>query len=242
MLSAKKINDNLVVIRESHDGEGIIFCMQLVIGKNKAALIDAGNIETPELLELIRQFTSLPVALYLTHGHRDHIGNISFFDEVHIGAQDSVMLDKDINYIPLTHGEKIDLGGTILEAYALSGHTSGAFCFINKEDGYTLTGDIVNCETWLCWSTSDMPYQYAKKVSAFYEKLQEYGVKTVLEGHVYQPLCVDICKDMIYALNGIDVENDKMHHVESGKIKNQHSYGKSTIIYDKERIENDRRI
>lgn len=242
MLSAKKINENLVVIRESHDGESIIFCMQLVIGKNKAVLIDCGNIKTPELLKLIRQFTSLPVALYLTHGHRDHIGNVSFFDEIHIGVEDSIMLDEGINFIPITHGEKIDLGGTILEAYALSGHTAGAFCFINKKDGYTLTGDIVNCETWLCWSSCDMPYQYAKKVSAFYEKLLEYGVKTVFEGHVCEPLSVDICKDMICALNEIDVKNDKMHHIEYGKIKNQHSCGKSTIIYDKERIENDRRI
>lgn len=216
--------------------------MQLVIGKNKAALIDAGNIKSYELLKLIRQFTTLPIALYLTHGHRDHVGNISFFDEVHLGIDDYTMLDEGVKVIPLTHGEKIDLGGTVLEAYALSGHTAGAFCFINKEDGYALTGDIINCETWLCWSSSDLPHQYAKKVSAFYGELQEYGVKTVFEGHLLEPLTADICKDMIDALYGIDVENDKVHHIENCSIKNQHSFGKSTIIYDKERIKNEKRI
>ena len=242
MLSAKKISDNLIVICEYYDDKSIVFCMQLVIGENKAVLIDAGNKKDPELLKLIRRFTSLPIALYLTHGHRDHIGNASYFDEIHIGMADAIMLDKSINIIPLSDGEKIELGGTVLEAYALSGHTKGAFCFINKDDGYALTGDIINSETWLCWDSCDMPYEYAKKVSEFYDKLKECGVETIFEGHVYEPLSVDICTDMFCALNQINVKTDSLHHIEDGKIKNQHSYGKSTIIYDKERMKNDKRF
>ncbi len=242
MLGAKKVSDSLVVICESHDDKSIVFCMQLVIGTSKAALIDAGNQKDPGLLKLLRRFTALPIALYLTHGHRDHVGNASYFDEIHIGMADCGMLEEGLKLIPLSHGEKIDLGGTVLEAYALSGHTDGAFCFINKNDGYALTGDIINRETWLCWDSCDMPEQYAKKVSAFYDKLRKYGVETIFEGHGCEPLTSDICKDMICALNQIDAETDKMHHMECSGIKNLHSYGKSTIIYDKEIIKNGKRI
>ena len=240
MLSAKRIREDLILICETYPNERIVFCMQLVIGKDRAALIDAGYKRDDALLPLIRTFTSLPVILLLTHGHADHVANTSCFDEVHIGREDAPMLGGKIPYIPLHDGERFELGGTALEAYALPGHSDGAFCFLCKENGYALTGDIVNRETWLCWDSCARPVAYAKRVAAFYELLKKSGITVLLEGHTAEPLSSDLCADMIKALEEIEagsVLTDKAHHTEHGKIKNQHSYGKSTIIYDKESLQ-----
>ncbi len=45
------------------------------------------------------------------------------------------------SYTDIHDGERFDLGGVTLEAFALPGHTKGSFCFINQADGYVITGD-----------------------------------------------------------------------------------------------------
>ncbi len=239
MLVSKKITDSLIIISETDVEKNIIFCMQLVIGKKRAALIDSGLKKDSNLLQEIKSYTDLPVALYLTHGHSDHVGNAELFDEVHISELDAWMLNDNVSYLPLSDGEKIDLGDVVLEAYALSGHTDGGFCFLNKNDGYALTGDIINRETWLCWDHCATPEQYAKKVADFSKKMSEYEIDTIFEGHSDEPISLELCDDMIKALNELSngsVITDKEHHTEVGKIKCAHSYGSSTIIYDKERM------
>ncbi len=239
MFTAKKITDSLYMIIETEPGEPVIFCMYLVVGEKRAVLIDSGLKSSDDLSNVIRSITSLPAELYLTHGHHDHIGNIDSFDNIHIGYEDSFMLGEGTSFISIVDGEMIDLGGIVLKAYALSGHTPGAFCFLNSNEGYAITGDIINHETWLCWNYCDTPSVYAKKVRTFYDMAASLGITSVFEGHCDTPLDVGICLDMITSLSGITKDTaltDCFHHSEKGSIKNIHTFGASTIIYDKERI------
>lgn len=74
-----KIDPEIYVFYESGQFEEVI--SYLVIGKNRAALIDTGcgigNIRT-----LAKQFTQLPIIVVNTHSHYDHIAQNYLFDEV----------------------------------------------------------------------------------------------------------------------------------------------------------------
>lgn len=236
MYLTKKINDRLILIMETHPDKNIVFCMQLVIGTQKAALIDAGLEKSNEFPALIRRFTDLPVILCLTHGHSDHVGNAPFFSDIRIGEADAQMLPDNLAYTALHHGDRIDLGDTVLEAYSLPGHTDGAFCFLNRNDHYALTGDIVNCETWLCWDSCAAPKEYADRISSFRQTLIQDGIDTIWEGHSRTPHSAAICTDMITALHEIaagNTRNDPVHHEEGGRNKYAHTSGRSTILYDR---------
>lgn len=240
MFETRKIDDSLVIISE-RDGSEMHFCMQLVIGTARAVLIDSGLGYDKSLLSVIRKFTSLPVSLYVTHGHGDHAGNAALFDDVHLSSTDAFMVSPDLKFTNIKNGEKIDLGGIELETFELKGHTDGCFVFLNKKEGYALTGDSVNQDTWLCWNTCQKPHQYAETLKNFNAKMKEYGINKFYDGHTFGVLPQGICEDMITALEQISTgqtDNDTYHHTEEGKEKYQHLYGNAKIIYDKETVDN----
>lgn len=236
MFLTYKISDHLILISELDDGR-LFFTMQLVIGNKKAALIDAGLGKDKGLYDLVKTFTDLPVALYITHGHGDHIGNADLFKEIHMSKLDQAMFYHDKDFFDLQDGEQIDLGGVVLEAYAVPGHTDGCFCFLNRAEKYALTGDSINVDTWLCWDTCASPGEYALTVRRFEEKRKAYGITAIYDGHSIEPLPENICDEMADALTEIaegKIQKDRAHHYENGKIKHQHILGNAKIIYDKE--------
>ena len=65
--------------------------MYLVEGARSAALLDTG-IGIGELAPVIREITSLPVTVYLTHGHVDHVGGISGFRKIVVPEADAGLM------------------------------------------------------------------------------------------------------------------------------------------------------
>jgi glyoxylase-like metal-dependent hydrolase (beta-lactamase superfamily II) len=61
--------------------------MYLVVGSRKAMLVDTG-MGIGDLAWVVRRLTSLPVMVVNTHGHPDHAGGNSNFDEVWLPAKD----------------------------------------------------------------------------------------------------------------------------------------------------------
>lgn len=114
----------------------------LLEGEEKAILIDAGT-TIPNLDKVVAEITSKPVTLVLTHVHPDHAGAVECFDEVWIGAADTVNIPEfmpnysgKVNY--LKDGQKFELGGRTIEAYLTPGHTPGSVTFleIGTERGF----------------------------------------------------------------------------------------------------------
>jgi len=81
-----EIHDWLYVIYE--DGIFDEPVMYLVIGENRAVLIDGGS-GIGRIDEVIRRLTDKPCFLLLTHTHNDHIGGCKYFNE--IAAYDDAM-------------------------------------------------------------------------------------------------------------------------------------------------------
>jgi len=61
--------------------EGGLFGQYLVAGEDRALLIDAGA-GVGDLRGMVDQLVEVPVTLLLTHGHWDHVGNATQFDDV----------------------------------------------------------------------------------------------------------------------------------------------------------------
>lgn len=133
----------------------------LLAGTRKAVLIDAleEQFDVP-LAEVVRQLTPLPVEAYFTHGHGDHVGretggllragiplHLSMADfplmlsmaEHFFGGRPDWMREE--SFIDIRAGETIDLGGTVLETFAMPGHTPGCICFLDRTGRRCFTGD-----------------------------------------------------------------------------------------------------
>lgn len=64
--------------------------MYLLAGTERALLIDTG-IGIGNVREFAESLTNLPMEVFLTHNHRDHVGNAPLFERVHISEIDRHM-------------------------------------------------------------------------------------------------------------------------------------------------------
>jgi len=83
----RKINEHLILLGERIAND-TIFVMTLVVGKEKAALIDTGIGIAGDLDQKIRELTNLPIIVLNTHGDADHVGGNGLFGECHISPAD----------------------------------------------------------------------------------------------------------------------------------------------------------
>ncbi|MDO4736373.1 MAG: MBL fold metallo-hydrolase [Bacteroidia bacterium] len=166
--------------------------MYLLEGQDKAILIDAGT-TIPNLDKVVAEITNKPVTLVITHVHPDHAGAVDCFDQVWIGAADTVNIPEfmpnykgKINY--LANGQKIELGGRTIEAYHTPGHTPGSVTFLEvgtdrgfcgdafgTGSGKTSGGILVFCDLDIIINTCREAYNY------FTQK----GYKKFYCGHFY---------------------------------------------------------
>ncbi len=159
-LHVRLICPGVFLLDENHDATGY-----LVVGRDRAALIDTMNAET-NLKEAVRELTDKPVTVINTHGHGDPVfGNI-YFDECYMHPEDYELVKmfvenpkfiEDIEArglrLPAFHevheGDVFDLGGKTLEVYELPGHTQGGILLLLKEDRILFAGDSINHHLWM---------------------------------------------------------------------------------------------
>lgn len=85
--SAKKISERLYIIRESYcDEDG--FTLGLIVGNEKAAVIDSGLGAVDGLRRFTESLTDKPLICLVTHGHPDHAGGAILFDKSYMSMLD----------------------------------------------------------------------------------------------------------------------------------------------------------
>lgn len=90
----KQISDNFFLIYEKY-AEDCLLAMGLIIGTEKAALIDSGmGVFGSELYDVVRGLTDKPVINILTHGHPDHIAGSVLFQEVYMNERDEPQIPR----------------------------------------------------------------------------------------------------------------------------------------------------
>lgn len=95
----KQIKEGLIGIAEKEDpNDDHAVMMYLVIGEEKAALVDAGFGVTDTLRQFVESLTDKPVICLIGHGHPDHAGAAALFDEIYMNPADEPLLPVSLSY------------------------------------------------------------------------------------------------------------------------------------------------
>lgn len=202
-----------------HDDAGCT--SYLAVGIRKAYMVDTGMGDVP-LMPLIRQITSLPVELLLTHAHPDHFGWADGFDAVWLSERESLdgleaMCRRfGVPMLPMrkvrrfAEGAVFDAGDVALEALLLGGHTPGSMVFGIPQWQALLSGDAIGSGAGVL-----MTLPGAASVAGYRQLLQgfhrlasvRYAQALWCPGHVHQagllgqpgfnPPCMGMVEDMI---------------------------------------------
>ena len=73
------------IVQKAVMGQAILY---LVVGTERAALIDSGVKSANDLRSVVNEITDKPVIVLHTHGHFDHIGNSALFSELYIHEEE----------------------------------------------------------------------------------------------------------------------------------------------------------
>lgn len=132
--------------------------MYLLVGKEKALLIDLSNYITWDAtaIESLRKVVydriqGKPLTITFTHNHGDHTGMLPAFVNDKsvrfalpridfIGLKDRF---PDVDYTFFDGGESFDLGGMKVNTLLVPGHTSGSMVFFLEGMNIVFTGDAI---------------------------------------------------------------------------------------------------
>lgn len=144
----------------------------LIIGSKKAALIDTG-LGLGDLPGLVRSLTDLPLLIFNTHCHCDHIGGNGLFAQpIHMGEEDipTCGYSNDVFFrktmlenrrlsdtfdreeylgrgygalIPVKEGDLFDLGELTIKVFDAPGHSAGSRAYLIPERRILYVGDSV---------------------------------------------------------------------------------------------------
>ena len=175
--------------------------MHLVVGEEKAMLIDTG-FGIGDLKALVETLTDKPYYLFNTHFHGDHVlGNPQFetayihaYDEAPLRATmnpeaaarftpkegayykaEDVVAYKDYEVVTVEAGYKFDLGGgEIMEVIHLPGHSAGCAGLVDHKRKIFFSGDsICGTPTFIFGQLPEGPYSEYMTITAYRKALAE---------------------------------------------------------------------
>ncbi len=160
--------------------------MYLIEGSDRAMLIDTGT-KCEALDEVIRQITSKPIYVVITHKHIDHAGNIRYFKEVWMHPLDSsVRMEIPFSgtYKWLKDGDKFDLGGRIIDVYLMPGHTPGSIVLTYRSINACFSGDAFGSgQVWLQLFPHVPMSTYYESCVRMEKIMKEQGITKLYCGH-----------------------------------------------------------
>ncbi len=141
-------------------------CMVLSDDTGECVIVDPGCYDDGELRQVedyISREKLTPKAIWLTHGHFDHIFGVKALSDlysvpVRMSAADQIVLDTDaqmterfnlsvpdtsFSYEGVTKDDVLSFGNTKFTVYETPGHTPGGLCFYDEADKVLLSGDTL---------------------------------------------------------------------------------------------------
>ena len=117
----------------------------LLLGRKRAALIDSG-MNCPDAADMARGLTDLPLILINTHADPDHVSGNGGFREIYMHpAEEACYRSRGGagKVIPLTDGQRLDLGDRPLKIFHIPGHTPGSIALLDEKNRVLIGGDSV---------------------------------------------------------------------------------------------------
>lgn len=185
----------------------------LIIGKEKAALIDTG-LGLRDLPGLVRSLTALPLLIFNTHCHCDHIGGNGLFAQpIYMGEEDiptcnysndiffrqTMLENRELpdtfdreEYLgrgygelkPVKEGDQFDLGELTIKVYDAPGHSAGSRVYLIPERKILYVGDSVGRTVLVFGYGAASRKTYIKTL----DKLLELPFDIILSSHCPDPM------------------------------------------------------
>ena len=117
----------------------------LLAGTERALLIDSG-MTVRNAREIAASLTDLPVRLLNTHSDRDHIGSNAQFERFYMHPAEEAHYRQGGGtgeLVPVRDGDRLDLGGRVLEIIHLPGHTPGSVAALDVSRRVLISGDPI---------------------------------------------------------------------------------------------------
>jgi len=184
--------------------------MYLVVGSESALLIDLSN-EIEGAGESLRSLISdrvgdKPLIITFTHNHGDHTGMFKAMTEypgvsfacprIDFESLEPILLEYNMPYCMIDEAYSFDLGGYVLDAVLVPGHTAGSMVFFLKDKDIIFSGDAIGSGHGV-WIFNQTAYQsYALAVPHLIDVINQRGVnKDALQiygGHYWQKDWLDL--------------------------------------------------
>lgn len=191
-LKVHRYDNQTYVLRQSLCADAEANFIYLLIGEQRAMLIDTGAVESPATMPLARTVmplldhggVTLPLLVVHTHGHRDHRAGDRQFErlpsvEIRSGMLPDVV--KDFGFLSWPEDTVfVDLGGRVVDVIPTPGHHPAHLVFYDRPTGIVISGDFLLPGRLLI----DDPSAYQRSAERLSIFLESRPVSHVLGGHV----------------------------------------------------------
>ena len=214
-IGVEQLCENIYVMNEANKDSAVD--AYLILGSERAALVDTLQ-DATGLYEKVREFTSLPLDVLITHGHGDHVGRsiMEFADagcRIYMDLKDVAELQffnpdvKVDSFIDLKEGMIFDLGGYKLETIYCGGHTLGSVVFLDRERQLLFSGDSIGSGNfWMQLPGSMVMTDFYKNLTCLQRKLEGMDKLVIHPGHRWQmpgQLTAEYIEDVAAIAEGI---------------------------------------
>ena len=206
----------------------------MFVGLDRILLVDTGFPDS-DILDQVKKVANLPIEVIFTHADWDHTGESGPIKNkyIHPAEMDYYKQNNDGNMplLPVWEGDKIEIGGYVLEVVHLPGHTPGSIGLIERKQRFMLTGDCIK-------NGPIFMYGYGRNFQAFHAsmiklKAMSHEVDIFYACHKDREMKTDIVDDLIVGsqkiinkeLSGQELQKDQ-------EIIYRYEYGKASFYLD----------
>lgn len=229
--TSKLIAPDTWIIHEPTDGPVGIPACYLLVGDDRAMLIDSCW-GLQDLHAYVKTLTDKPIiGAACTHGHPDHTGGISWFNTAFMTKESedlrNIFFSKmgrdlgDTAVVLINEGYTFNLGNRTIETISLSGHTMNASVYLDRDrrllfagDGFgndSMLGKAPGGQLWWKYSREQPSvFSFMQGLAKLFARRDEYDVVWWGHGHEDEVLSGDIVNHFLVAaleiLEGIPTE------------------------------------